>query len=88
MKILSLGAGGFIGSHLTHRLLQEGHVVTAVDLETEKVTDCLEHPNLTFFQHDITSVKIFSVSHSATRVRETGASCSYCWRNASHSASI
>ncbi|HTS49531.1 MAG TPA: bifunctional UDP-4-keto-pentose/UDP-xylose synthase [Bryobacteraceae bacterium] len=53
MKILSLGAGGFIGSHLTHRLLQEGHVVTAVDLETEKVTDCLEHPNLTFFQHDI-----------------------------------
>lgn len=53
MKILSLGAGGFIGSHLTHRLLQEGHMVTAVDLETEKVTDCLEHPNLTFFQHDI-----------------------------------
>jgi UDP-apiose/xylose synthase len=53
MKILSLGAGGFIGSHLTHRLLREGHVITAVDLETEKVTDCLEHPNLTFFQLDI-----------------------------------
>jgi UDP-apiose/xylose synthase len=53
MKILSLGAGGFIGSHLTHRLLNEGHVVTAIDLETEKVTDCLEHPNLTFFQQDI-----------------------------------
>jgi UDP-apiose/xylose synthase len=53
MNILSLGAGGFIGSHLTHRLLEEGHTVTAVDIETEKVTDCLQHPNLTFLQQDI-----------------------------------
>ncbi len=53
MKILSLGAGGFIGSHLTQRLLNEGHTVTAVDLEADKVVDCLEHPNLTFFQQDI-----------------------------------
>lgn len=55
MKILSLGAGGFIGSHLTHRLLQEGHTVTAVDLETDKVDDSLGHPNLTFLQIDIRS---------------------------------
>lgn len=53
MKILSLGAGGFIGSHLTHRLLQEGHAVTAVDLEIDKVTEYLDHPNLVFFQEDI-----------------------------------
>ncbi|MCP5113064.1 MAG: NAD-dependent epimerase/dehydratase family protein, partial [bacterium] len=32
MKILCLGAGGFIGSHLTKRLLSDGHTVTAVDL--------------------------------------------------------
>ena len=55
MKILSLGAGGFIGSHLTHRLLVEGHTVTAVDIETDKITDFLGHPNLTFFQQDIRS---------------------------------
>ena len=55
MKILSLGAGGFIGSHLTHRLLQEGHTVTAVDLEADKVNDCLGHPNLKFVQTDIRS---------------------------------
>ena len=55
MKILSLGAAGFIGSHLTHRLLQEGHRVTALDLDVEKVTDCLEHPNLKFLQQDIRS---------------------------------
>src|ERR1700730_4522514 len=55
MKILSLGAAGFIGSHLTHRLLKEGHHVTALDLDVEKVEDCLEHPNLVFLQQDIRS---------------------------------
>ncbi len=55
MRILALGAGGFIGSHLTHRLLQEGHVVTAVDLEADKVADSLGHPNLSFLQQDIRS---------------------------------
>src|SRR5437879_1309928 len=55
MKILTLGAGGFIGSHLTHRLLEEGHAVTAVDLETDKVAEYLDHANLTFLQRDIRS---------------------------------
>lgn len=53
MRILNLGAGGFIGSHLTERLLKEGHHVTAVDLYTEKVDRLLQHPNLTFLQQDI-----------------------------------
>jgi len=53
VKILSLGAAGFIGSHLTQRLLTEGHTVTAVDLESEKVSDFIDHPNLTFLQEDI-----------------------------------
>src|SRR5262249_39161206 len=53
MKILSLGAGGFIGSHLTHRLLKEGHFVTAVDLESDKVNDVIDHPNLVFLRQDI-----------------------------------
>ena len=55
MKILALGAGGFIGSHLTVRLLKEGHKVTAVDLEMEKVTEVLDHPNLIFLRQDIRS---------------------------------
>jgi UDP-apiose/xylose synthase len=53
MRILALGAGGFIGSHLTQRLLQEGHTVTAVDLEVEKASECLGHSSLTFLQEDI-----------------------------------
>src|SRR6266542_178822 len=55
MKILNLGAGGFIGSHLTRRLLDEGHSVTAVDLCTDKVGEFLQHPRLTFIQQDIRS---------------------------------
>jgi UDP-apiose/xylose synthase len=55
MRILSLGAAGFIGSHLTDRLLKEGHIVTALDLQVDKVTDYLSHPNLTFLQQDIRS---------------------------------
>lgn len=55
MQILSLGAGGFIGSHLTRRLLAEGHTVTAVDLWSDKVADLLDHPRLTFLQQDIRS---------------------------------
>ena len=53
MQILNLGAGGFIGSHLTHRLLAEGHTVTAVDLWSEKVDELMSHPGLTFLQQDI-----------------------------------
>jgi len=55
MHILTLGAGGFIGSHLTHRLLAEGHSVTAVDISSEKVDELLEHPRLSFLQQDIRS---------------------------------
>ncbi|HJZ97038.1 MAG TPA: NAD-dependent epimerase/dehydratase family protein, partial [Candidatus Solibacter sp.] len=53
MHILNLGAGGFIGSHLTQRLLSEGHSVTAVDLWQEKVADLLANPRLKFVQQDI-----------------------------------
>ncbi len=55
MKILALGAAGFIGSHLTHRLLKEGHIVTAVDLQSEKVAEDLDHAHLTFLRQDIRS---------------------------------
>src|SRR6266404_4448245 len=55
MRILNLGAGGFIGSHLTQRLLAEGHSVTAVDLWSDKVSELLDHPRLRFVQQDIRS---------------------------------
>jgi nucleoside-diphosphate-sugar epimerase len=53
MNILSLGAGGFIGSHLTHRLLREGCAVTAVDIDLDKVSDDIGRSNLNAVQQDI-----------------------------------
>jgi len=53
LRILNLGAAGFIGCHLTARLLGEGHTVTAVDLFSDKVSELLDHPNLNFIQQDI-----------------------------------
>ena len=55
-KILLLGAGGFIGANLTERLLQDGkYEVTAIDIESEKLEDRLDHAKLNFKQHDIRS---------------------------------
>ena len=53
MKVLCFGAGGFIGSHLTQKLLSEGHTVTGFDLYTEKLRELLNHERLTFIQQDI-----------------------------------
>lgn len=53
MKTLLLGAGGFIGSHLTLRLLNEGHDVVAMDIYNDKLRDFLDHERLCFIQQDI-----------------------------------
>lgn len=53
MKILSFGAGGFIGSHLTARLLADGHDVTAVDVHADKIEELLRHPRLRYLDADI-----------------------------------
>jgi nucleoside-diphosphate-sugar epimerase len=57
VKILLLGAGGFIGTNLTERLLKnEKYKVTAVDIDTEKLQDCLQNKNLIFKKYDIRNV--------------------------------
>jgi nucleoside-diphosphate-sugar epimerase len=53
LKILSLGAGGFIGTHLTQRLLADGHTVVGLDTHSDKVEDLLGHERLTFLEADI-----------------------------------
>lgn len=53
LHILTLGAGGFIGSHLTSRLLREGHRVIALDTHADKLADVLDHRQFTFVEHDI-----------------------------------
>ena len=57
-RILVTGGAGFLGSHLTERLLNDGHEVIAVDnLYTgsrKNIEPFRNHPNFEFMIHDIT----------------------------------
>ena len=57
-RILVTGGAGFIGSHLTDRLLEEGHEVICVDnlfTGTKRNIDHLHsHPRFEFIRHDMT----------------------------------
>ena len=54
MKILMLGAGGFIGANLTERLVRDGvHQVTALDIEREKLDDTVGAQELNYVEFDI-----------------------------------
>jgi UDP-glucuronate decarboxylase len=59
MKILLTGAAGFLGSHLTSKLLDSGHEVIGIDdLSTgslANLTDALSNPSFSFFEHDVRS---------------------------------
>ena len=53
-NILILGANGFIGSTLcAHLLAKTPHEVYAVDLATQKLTPCLNHPRFHFYERDL-----------------------------------
>ena len=57
-KILVTGGAGFIGSHLCHRLVEQGHDVVCMDnLYTgskDNIRDLLSQSNFEFVRHDIT----------------------------------
>jgi len=55
-KIFITGGAGFIGSHLTERLVAEGHQVAIFDnlhRNAIRYSDILNHPQVTFTQGDI-----------------------------------
>src|SRR6476661_2878542 len=54
-KILILGVNGFIGHHLSHRIIKTTNwEVYGMDMQTERVSDLLKHPRFHFFEGDIT----------------------------------
>ena len=65
MKILVTGGAGFIGSHLCHRLINNGHSVICVDnLSTgnkENLTSLLTNPHISLIEEDICKPMNFQV---------------------------
>ena len=54
MKILLLGAGGFIGANLTERLVNDGkYEITALDIESEKLDETGKSEEIRFIHFDI-----------------------------------
>src|SRR5450830_624885 len=54
-KVLILGVNGFIGHHLSQRIIKTTDwEVYGMDMQTERVADLLEHPRFHFFEGDIT----------------------------------
>ncbi|WP_220719378.1 bifunctional UDP-4-amino-4-deoxy-L-arabinose formyltransferase/UDP-glucuronic acid oxidase ArnA [Agarivorans litoreus] len=54
-KVLILGANGFIGNHLTKRLLDDGkYEIYAMDMSANQIEQHLSHPDFHFVEGDIT----------------------------------
>lgn len=70
MKIVMLGCGGFIGSHLLDRLLPTGrHEIYGWDPCYRKIEQYLDHPDFVLTKHTTTSEKHFGL------LKEQIASC-------------
>jgi nucleoside-diphosphate-sugar epimerase len=54
-RILILGVNGFIGHHLSNRIVEQTDwEVYGMDMQTDRVADLLDHPRFHFFEGDIT----------------------------------
>jgi UDP-glucuronate decarboxylase len=60
MQILVAGGGGFLGSHLCDRLLDDGHYVIALDNfytgDIENLKSLKQHPNFELIRQDVTTL--------------------------------
>jgi dTDP-glucose 4,6-dehydratase len=75
MRILITGAAGFLGSHLSDRLISEGHEVVGLDNfitgSRDNIAHLMGNEKFTFFKHDISNYifvpgKVSAVLHFAS----------------------
>ena len=75
MRILITGAAGFLGSHLTDRLIADGHQVVGMDNfitgSPDNIAHLMGNENFTFYKHDVsnyifTPQKVDAVMHFAS----------------------
>ena len=75
MRILITGAAGFLGSHLSDRLLLEGHDVVGMDNfvtgSRENIAHLMGNEHFTFYKHDVSNYifvpgKLDAVMHFAS----------------------
>jgi nucleoside-diphosphate-sugar epimerase len=69
MKILITGAAGFIGSHVSEKLLEAGHSITGIDnfdpfysrlIKEKNLSRCFQHENFKFIEGDISNRELFN----------------------------
>ena len=75
MRILITGAAGFLGSHLSDRLISEGHQVVGLDNfvtgNRENIAHLMGNENFSFYKHDVSNYifvqgKVDAVMHFAS----------------------
>jgi nucleoside-diphosphate-sugar epimerase len=67
-KVLILGVNGFIGHHLSKRILETTDwEVYGMDMQTERLGDLINHPRMHFFEGDITINKEWVEYHVKMR---------------------
>jgi UDP-glucose 4-epimerase len=74
-KVLVTGAAGFIGSHLSERLLAEGYEVLGVDsltdyydtrIKQENLQELRSNPNFTFYQQSLNEIDLHELLEGVT----------------------
>mmetsp|Transcript_14868 Transcript_14868/g.14328 ORF Transcript_14868/g.14328 Transcript_14868/m.14328 type:complete len:392 (-) Transcript_14868:187-1362(-) len=64
-KILITGGAGFVGSHLTDRLMMQGHEVVVLDNfftgQKKNIEHWIHHPNFSLVRHDVTEPILLEV---------------------------
>ncbi len=77
MKVVVTGCAGFIGSHLTERLLADGHTVAGLDaltpyydprIKRDNLRAALAHPRFRFYRADLKAADLAPVLRGAATV--------------------